>query len=172
MNGLLRKTRLADLSIIRNWRNHLDINKYMFSQHKINQEEHLSWFEESELNELRSLNVYEETGEIKGFLQLQKKSQESDVYEWGFYISPKAIRGTGTKLAQLALKKVFSELKGEKVFGEVLEFNSPSINLHKKLGFQQEGVLRQQHFLSNKYRDIYCFGLLKSEWLKMSENEI
>ncbi|MCF6251012.1 MAG: UDP-4-amino-4,6-dideoxy-N-acetyl-beta-L-altrosamine N-acetyltransferase [Methylococcaceae bacterium] len=172
MNTCLRDIKLADLSIIRSWRNHTEINRYMFSQHEINQEEHLAWFEMSQQNTLRTLNVYEENGDIKGFLQLQKKSQESNVYEWGFYICPEAIRGIGTKMAKLALKKIFIDMRGSKVFGEVLAFNLPSIKLHQKLGFYQEGLLRQHHYLNDQYYDVHCFGLLKSEWLKMPENKI
>jgi len=166
VSGLLRDIKVEDLPVIRSWRNHPEINKYMFSQDEINQEEHLAWFDATEQNELRLLNVYEEAGKIKGFLQLQKTSQESDVYEWGFYISPEAAKGTGSKMALLALNKIFVEMKGKKVFGHVLAFNLPSIKLHKKFGFYQEGVLRQQHFLNEQYYDVYCFGLLKSEWLK------
>jgi UDP-4-amino-4,6-dideoxy-N-acetyl-beta-L-altrosamine N-acetyltransferase len=169
---LLRNLEEDDLCTIRDWRNHLDIKQYMFSQHEIKETEHMMWFNEIKNNCLKTINVYEENTEIKGFLQLQKKTQESNVYEWGFYISPNAVRGTGTKMALLALQKVFGEMQGEKVFGEVLNFNEPSIKLHKKLGFYQEGVLRQQHLLNNNYYDVHCFGLLKSEWLNMVENKI
>jgi RimJ/RimL family protein N-acetyltransferase len=143
----------------------------MFSQHEINEEEHLAWYENHKANPLKVLNVYEDAGEIKGFLQLQKESPENNVFEWGFYISPEAIQGTGTKMAQLALNKVFIEMQGVKVFGEVLAFNLPSIKLHKRLGFNQEGFLRQHHFLNGQYYDVNCFGLLKSEWIAMQQKK-
>ncbi len=143
----------------------------MFSQDEIKEAEHIMWFDEVKHNCLKTISIYEEAGTVKGFMQLQQKLQDSKVYEWGFYISPDAIRGTGTKMAKLALKKVFNELKGEKIFAEVLEFNEPSIKLHKKLGFYREGILRQQHFLNNNYYDVHCFGLLKTEWLIVIENK-
>ncbi len=172
MSGVLRGVELTDLPSIRNWRNHPDINHYMFSQHEITEDEHYAWFEASHISLLRTLSVYEENGEIKGFLQLQKKSQESDVYEWGFYISPDAVRGTGTKMARLALNKIFIEMSGAKAYAEVLSFNIPSIKLHQKLGFYQEGLLRQHHFLNKQYNDVHCFGLLKSEWQEMNSQSL
>ncbi len=172
MSGRLRNLERDDLPVIRCWRNHPDINRYMFSQHEIKEKEHCAWFEASQKNSLRALSVYEEEDGIKGFLQLQQKAQDSGVYEWGFYTSPSAERGTGVKLGELAFHNVFVEMAGTKLVGEVLSFNLPSINFHKKLGFLQEGVLRQQHLLNGQYYDVICFGLLKAEWLNRQVNGV
>jgi UDP-4-amino-4,6-dideoxy-N-acetyl-beta-L-altrosamine N-acetyltransferase len=171
MGKLLRNVKIEDLAVIRRWRNDSEINKYMFSQQRVKQSEHLAWFKESEENRLKRLSVFEEDGEIIGFVQLQRKTQDSGVYEWGFYRSPQAVKGTGAEMLKLVLNKVFLELKGEKIFAEVLGFNHASIRLHKKLGFSQEGLLRKQFFLNEKYHDVYCFGILQSEWLKLLERE-
>jgi len=165
MTDLLRDIERTDLAVIRGWRNHPDINRFMFTQHEVSTSEHVSWFESSILNKLRSLFVYEVDGSIQGFLQLEKKSTESEVYEWGFYINPDAKRGLGTKMARLAFDRLFVEMGAVKLFAEVLSFNEPSIRFHNKLGFKQEGVLRQQHLLKGQYHDVYCFGLLKSDGL-------
>lgn len=172
MKACLRALQIEDLAQVRQWRNHPEINRFMFSQHEIQAEEHQKWFEASQTNLLRALYVYEEDGLIKGFVQLQKKSQDSAVFEWGFYIDPQAKKGTGTKMAYLTLKKVFTELAGDKVFGEVLSYNYPSIKFHQKLGFLQEGLLRNQHLLNGQYYDVHCFGLLKDEWQTQSEKII
>jgi len=164
MSDLLRALQQDDLAVIRRWRNHPDINRFMFTQHKVTISEHLSWFESSRLNKLRSLFVYEVEGSAQGFLQLERKSKESKVYEWGFYINPDAKRGLGIKMARLAFDKLFVEMGAVKLFAEVLSFNDPSIRFHRKLGFHQEALLRQQHLLNSKYYDVYCFGILKSEW--------
>jgi UDP-4-amino-4,6-dideoxy-N-acetyl-beta-L-altrosamine N-acetyltransferase len=164
MSGFLRKLQHDDLSLIRQWRNHPEINKFMFSQHEITQQEHQAWFESSQQNALRHLFVFEEQDERKGFLQLQQKSAESNVFEWGFYICPDAVRGTGSRMAKLAIDLAFLELNAIKLYGEALGFNQPSIRLHQKLGFVEEGLLRKQHFLNNQYHDVHCFGMLKAEW--------
>ncbi|NPA72025.1 MAG: UDP-4-amino-4,6-dideoxy-N-acetyl-beta-L-altrosamine N-acetyltransferase [Gammaproteobacteria bacterium] len=164
MEGYLRALRTDDLEIIREWRNHLEIKKFMFSQQEIDKDEHIEWFEASKYSALRTLYLYEEAGQPIGFLQIQKLSEEGGVYEWGFYIDPFAVRGAGTRMAQQALKKIFTELAGVKVIGEVLAFNKSSRHLHQKLGFVLEGVLREQHLLKGQYYDIHCFGMLKKEW--------
>lgn len=42
--------------------------------------------------------------------------------------------------------------------------NIASINLLTGLGFQFEGVHRQQGFWNGKFHDLNCYSLLKSEW--------
>jgi RimJ/RimL family protein N-acetyltransferase len=51
-----------------------------------------------------------------------------------------------------------------KIYGQALDFNLPSIQFHRALGFQQEGVLRDQHRDGASYHAIVCFGLLQAEW--------
>ena len=169
MSELLRALSQADLPVVRALRNDPDINRFMFSQHEILESEHLAWYEASQKNPLRHLFAYEEHGEMQGFLQLQQKAADSQVYEWGFYIRPQAQRGTGSRMAKSAMLTVFTKLKASKLYGEVLAFNTPSLRLHEKLGFTEEGVLRQQHFLNNQYHDVHCFGMLKQEWQQINK---
>jgi [ribosomal protein S5]-alanine N-acetyltransferase len=42
--------------------------------------------------------------------------------------------------------------------------NAPSISLAKKLGFVEEGRLREAGFWSGQFHDLLQFSLLKSEW--------
>lgn len=169
MNAVLRDLKEKDLSTIREWRNDPAINKFMFSQHTIGESEHQTWFEASLANPLRHLFVYEEDSELKGFMQFQQKSHESNVFEWGFYVSPDAPKGTGSKMAMAALERAFLHLGAEKVYGEALEFNEPSIRLHNRMGFVHEGTLRGHHYLNGEHYDIECFGLLKYEWMQHHE---
>ena len=166
MIQVLRNLTANDLATIRQWRNHPEINRYMFAQHKISEQEHLLWFEAVLQDPLKYLMVYEEEGDTKGFIQLEKKSDLSNVYEWGFYAAPEAVAGTGSRMTKAVLHKAFSEMGAIKIFAEVLGFNHPSIKLHRKLGFVQEGVLRRQHSIMGEYYDVYCFGLLKPEWFR------
>ena len=161
MSGKLSALTLKDLPTIRAWRNHADIKSFMCSQHFIEAEEHKSWFVKQSKDPLQHLYLYEEEGQPLGFLQLQKKSAENATYTWGFYISPDAPRGTGFNMTTLGLSTAFETLGAHKVFGEVLAFNPASIRLHQKLGFTQEGCLKQHQYVNGQYYDVYCFGLFQ-----------
>ena len=42
----------------------------------------------------------------------------------------------------------------------VLPDNTPSIRLLEKIGFRQEGLLKDKVFLQNKWRDHYLYGYI------------
>lgn len=165
MMGYLRPLEEQDLKTVLAWRNHVDVNQYMFNQHKISEQEHLAWFQANAENPSLSLLVYIEENEPLGFIQLRRLAKNGDVYEWGFYRAPMAEKGVGSRMAKQALKYAFQDLNAIKIYGEVLESNFPSIQFHQKFNFMQEGRLRKQAFLSGKSIDVFCFGLLKDEWL-------
>jgi UDP-4-amino-4,6-dideoxy-N-acetyl-beta-L-altrosamine N-acetyltransferase len=154
-----------DLSITREWRNHPKVNEYMFTQHKITEQEHKNWFEKNQKNELCKLYIYEAHDSALGFVQFQQRTPGSGVWEWGFYICPDAEKGTGAKMTSMALEQLFDDLEVCKIYAEVLAFNIPSIRLHERLGFRLEGILRQQHLLKQTHHDIHCYGMLRVEWL-------
>ena len=160
---LIRKMQISDLDMVLFWRNQPDVRRYMLTQHEISLEEHREWFAKNTENSSRSLLIIEENGVALGFVQFNKLGS-GVVADWGFYTSPSAPKGTGYKIGITSLNYAFITLKLHKVCGQALAFNLKSIQLHQKLGFHKEGVLRQQHHLNGAYQDLICFGLLRKEW--------
>lgn len=78
-------------------------------------------------------------------------------------------RGYGTSAMKLLLKYAFMERRLNKCSESVIEGNEGSIKMHKKLGFKQEAVLKQNIYTNGRYHDEIYFGLLKDEYLKMHE---
>lgn len=164
MSKQLRLMIQDDLNLIREWRNNENIRKYMFSQDYISVEAHRKWFDFNQNHPLRKLLIYEENGNPLGFTQLKDKGENTHIYEWGFYISPEATKGTGTSMLKEVIHLAFDRFNALKIYGEVLDFNLSSIQLHQRLGFKEEGILRQHFLLNNKYHNVYCFGLLRGEF--------
>ncbi|PHS70960.1 MAG: UDP-4-amino-4,6-dideoxy-N-acetyl-beta-L-altrosamine N-acetyltransferase [Methylophaga sp.] len=162
MKQELREMVDTDLDKIRYWRNHPSVNKYMCTQKHITVDDHIKWFNSVSKDSLHHVFIYEEDTKEIGFVHLKQRNEQTLAFEWGFYIDPKSEKGTGTRMLQFVIKKVFNELKGHKIFGEVLDFNQSSIRLHQRLGFKQEGILKEHHVIDNNYCDIICFGLLKN----------
>jgi RimJ/RimL family protein N-acetyltransferase len=59
---------------------------------------------------------------------------------------------------------VFDELQLQKLCGEVLAFNLPVLNMHKKFGFVQEGVFRKHVLKGDDFEDVVCISILREEW--------
>lgn len=152
-----------DLGRVLSWRNHPDIRRYMYTQHEISLDEHRSWFDRASQDSRKHLLIFEVNHIAQGFVNISELAA-SGVADWGFYIAPEAPKGTGRKLGQKALYYAFNDLNLHKVCGQALAFNERSIKFHRDLGFQQEGVLRDQHYDGGSYHAVICFGLLNAEW--------
>jgi RimJ/RimL family protein N-acetyltransferase len=84
--------------------------------------------------------------------------------DWGFYRAPEAPNGSGLRMGRAALDWAFETLSLHKLCGQVIADNPRSLAFHRKLGFQLEGVLREQYHDGTHYFDVHCFGLLRHEW--------
>lgn len=73
-------------------------------------------------------------------------------------------RGYAAEAIVLLARYMFGELRYQKCTVQVYDFNTPSIRLHERLGFQQEGRLRRMGFSAGKHFDILMFGLAAEEF--------
>ena len=153
----------ADVDSVLAWRNHPEVRRYMYTQHEITFEEHHRWFESTRQDPRKHLLIFEEDNQALGFVSLSELGSNG-IADWGFYVAPDAPRGCGRELGRATLDHAFNDIKLHKVCAQALAFNVRSTHFHRSLGFQQEGVLRDQHFDGEHYHHVICFGLLSHEW--------
>lgn len=151
-----------DLELVLSWRNHAEVRRYMYTQHEITLKEHTEWFERATLDTSRHLLVFELNETPVGFVNIREIAP-GGIADWGFYAAPEAPRGTGQKLGKAALQYAFCQAGLHKICGQAIAFNQRSIKFHLSQGFQQEGILRNQHFDGKQYHDVVCFGLLATD---------
>ena len=86
--------------------------------------------------------------------------------DWAFYLNPDFLtaKGLGTLMEFHFLNYVFSNFEIEKLNCEVLEINPSVIKLHKKFGFTEEGIRRNNIIKDNSRIDVHLLGILKEEW--------
>ena len=140
----------------------------MLTQHEISKEEHTLWFERASHNQSIRLLIFDVDKVCMGFVQLKKMS-DPEVVNWGFYVTPDAPKGIGRRLGNAVLSRAFEVENIKKICGQALDYNKPSIEFHKSLGFTQESVLQRQHLIGEKYHDLIYFGLNKTEWSKFKK---
>lgn len=162
--GTLRDIQPREQELMLQWRNAPGVRANMYTQHEIRLDEHLAWWERIRQRDDQRYFMYECDGiplGIVGFNGIDPVSRNSS---WAFYASPKAPKGTGSRMEFLALEHAFSELDLHKLHCEVLAFNTPVIRLHEKFGFKVEGIFREQRHIGEKFVDVYRLGLLVGEW--------
>jgi UDP-4-amino-4,6-dideoxy-N-acetyl-beta-L-altrosamine N-acetyltransferase len=161
--GSVRKMMRRDLDLVFQWRNHVDVRRFMFNQKKIVLEEHHIWFERVSLDSRRHQLIFEINSVPSGVISFSLHDTVR-VADWGFYLAPEVEKGSGRQLGLAALDYAFSKLGLHKLCGEALAFNTRSIDFHFSLGFKKEGVLKENYFDGQAYHDVVCFGLLDFEW--------
>lgn len=73
-------------------------------------------------------------------------------------------KGVGFEIRKILLDYAFNELDLNKVYAYVWKENTPMIKLNEKVGFQIEGLLRQDILSHGEKRDRYIMGILKNEY--------
>lgn len=74
-------------------------------------------------------------------------------------------KGYGNETITLLIKYIFEELNMYRIFVNILECNTRSIELFEKMGFIKEGVQRKAIYKNGQYNNLIMYSLLKEEYL-------
>jgi ribosomal-protein-alanine N-acetyltransferase len=77
-------------------------------------------------------------------------------------------QGYMAEALEAAIHSGFQNMKLNRIQAYVALENDRSSALLKKLGFTNEGIIRDKHLFHGSYYDHYCFSILKREWTKVN----
>jgi len=162
----LRNATFEDLSMILKWRNKTEVRNMMFNSNIIEMDEHVKWFKKVNMSgSSAETKIFFYDGIPYGVVNIYEIDSNNGTCRWSFYIGEEgAPAGLGKVLSFFAINYIFNDLKLQKLYAEVIEYNKKSYFLHKKLGFKQEGFLEAQKIKDGESINVYLFGLLKSSW--------
>jgi UDP-4-amino-4,6-dideoxy-N-acetyl-beta-L-altrosamine N-acetyltransferase len=168
---MLRPLEESDLKLILPWRNALTVRQAMFTQHEISWDEHQAWFHRMQADESKQWFLFLDYENVpSAVVSFVSIDQVQKLAFWGFYTDPDARPGTGTRMSLDALDKAFFELGLRKLNAEVLASNLCSLEMHKKIGFIEEGRFRDHFFDGESNVDVFRFGILYEEWPHAKRN--
>jgi ribosomal-protein-serine acetyltransferase len=106
-----------------------------------------------------------EKDSLTGVIALEYIDWTNRNTEIGYWLGAEAEgRGLITKASSLLIEYAFRELKMNRVQIRCASDNLRSRAIPEKLGFKQEGTMRQVEKLSDRYVDLVIYGILASEW--------
>ena len=85
-------------------------------------------------------------------------------YAVGIYNKENWNIGYGQELSKAVLNYAFVDLNLHKIDLRVLAYNKRAITSYKKIGFVQEGVLRDNAFINNEWHDDIVMSILSHEF--------
>lgn len=164
----LRAIEENDLSLIAKWRSEPDVYEYFYEYLPISLSQQKDWYlhqknNKTEINFVVSLN----TGEVIGTVSIVHIDYRNRKAEWGRLIigaEEHKSAGYGREVEMLILQYCFEHLNLNKLYCEVLSTNMKVVNMHKKFGFKEEGVLKRHIFKYGKYIDVICMAMFSDEY--------
>jgi len=104
-------------------------------------------------------------GKPVGCISTNTVSRVDGSFRYGVgIIAEERRKGFAKEAIQIFLNYYFNELRYHKVNVAIYEFNESSIVLHEKLGFEQEGRLRQTKYTQGKHWDVMIYGMTCQEF--------
>ncbi len=73
-------------------------------------------------------------------------------------------RGYAAEAVLLVMRYMFEERRFQKCESGAYAYNTPSLSLHRRLGFVEEGTLRRHVFVAGDYQDAVLFGMTVEEF--------
>ena len=106
-----------------------------------------------------------ENGTLRGVIALEYVDWANKQTEIGYWLSADAEgRGLITAACPVLIDYAFKELKMNRVQIRCAAENTRSRAIPEKLGFQEEGILRQTEKLHDRFVDLVVYAVLADEW--------
>ena len=163
---LLKPVETEDLEFLLTLRWDKDIMNYLI-HNPISMKDQKDWYAGLKKNDIALSIFQKEDGNmnIMGTIGLYDISHRHQRAIWRIRIAPKFQgKGYAKEAIDMLLDYGFNTLNLNKIISDSFAENDAIVNLTLKLGFRQEGLLKEHYFHRGKYRDAIQFGLLREEY--------
>ena len=172
MSYFLREICRSDIQVINSWRNDRKIIDVLGASFRyIGEETDFNWFNNYLLNRLGTIRLAicnEVSTTLIGSVYLLKIDWVNRSAEFAIWIGEKSNQGKGAGFFAITetLIHAFNDLNLNRIYLTVLATNHRAINLYKKIGFLDDGRLRQAVFKNGCFVDMLQMSILSSEFSK------
>jgi len=171
MRIYLRAFEVSDYTLIHSWRSNQDITQNLSGNtYFISPEREKKWVEDKIFDDYKDIYLaicLKSNNEMIGYTSINNIDYRNRKAEWGGTIIGEfehQHQGYATEAAIIMLRYIFEELNMHKCYGCCLEEHEATIKLLKKLYFTQDGILRENLFKGNTYKNMLLFSILRNEY--------
>jgi len=151
---ILRPVRLADAKRNVKWMNDPKIHKHI-SHQDLDLRKEKREIEKNRENEAKKVMAISYQGKHIGNIELRHIDQKNRQAELGIFIGNRKFwnRGIGTAATEKIVDYGFKKLKLHRIYLHVISYNKKAVHLYQKLGFEKEGLLKDNTRKGRKYYD-------------------
>lgn len=162
---VLRPLASSDLRRCVKWFSDPQIIRFLGRSKPVTLAEEERWFRDYERRADEQIFAIEVERRHIGNLGLHRIDRVHRKAEIGIVIGEPSAwsKGYGTEAMRVALRYAFDALSLNKISLEVLEYNARAIRTYEKVGFQREGVHREDVYKDGRFVDIVRMSILARE---------
>lgn len=170
MNVVLRPLSVDDLDAVMTWVNDKDVvgNLAVFGGAPITREQERAWIERVIASpEDRVFSIFAaDDGRYLGQVGLHQIFRRSGLARASLIVAARKDwgKGVGTAALSAVLDRAFGDEQLHKVWLMVFAKNERARRTYERIGFQQEGLLREEYFHEGAWHDMVRLGMLVHEW--------
>lgn len=170
----LRALKKTDLESLRTWRNRWDIRSETREFRLLTHDNQEAWWAslaDDRTTLMFGIEAHEEGRALVGVCGLTYIDWRNGHTELSCYIGPTDERKKGyySDALRVMMRYAFEELRLHMVYGEIFAWNEAVLEACAKLGFRQEGPLRDRVLRSGKWWGSYFVSMTEREWVKRYE---
>lgn len=163
----IRSIEEEDLLFLKDQRNDPDTWKYLTDITMLNNQSQQDWLRRLMPNQRKKCFILfkKATQESIGFIRMDEIDYINRSIQIGADIhSDHRGKGYATTTYELLLKYCFDYLNMNRIWLMVLDYNTRAKHVYEKVGFKEEGRMREAIYRENKYHDYIIMGILRSEY--------
>lgn len=167
----LRPIESEDLPLLAGWLNDPDVRRYLSLYLPISKSEVEKWLKaQQELEQAAQpflLEIIDQDNWLPigviSFMHLNWRDRWAEI---AIYLGDKFRwdNGYGSEAMRLMLQNGFNNLNLHAIRLRVIDQNERAIHCYQKLGFMEEGRMREAQFQDGEYLDVILMSILRSEW--------
>lgn len=150
-----------EIEFVRSFRNHNEIRKWMYSDDIIPLQDHINFINSLKENDRNYYWLVKMEEKYIGVISLSRIDFKHRNAYLGIYANPFLVsRGKGKLLIKCIKKLAFDYANLHTLKIEVMDTNEKAINFYKKVGFSDEGRLKEFLYRNGNWHDMVVMGII------------
>ncbi|MBF0558394.1 MAG: UDP-4-amino-4,6-dideoxy-N-acetyl-beta-L-altrosamine N-acetyltransferase [Nitrospirae bacterium] len=154
-----------EVEMVRNWRNHETVRKWMYDSDIISRERHHVFIEGLRSDHRNAYWIVRNKAEdYLGVVYLNRVDFNNKNAFLGIYVNPdNHMRGSGHILMDCLKRLAFGEMRLHTLKLEVVGGNSQAVDFYRREGFRDEGRLKEFVFKDGNWYDVIIMGSINKD---------